>query len=196
MPSRFALVQENDLHLRFRDGQAAHWGAASRMFLPTEPSRLIDARVRFTDFLKYVDGPRLQLVEGKLKLKRAVTLADGRRPDLTFGDLGFIPMPTFVNQFAVIGPPDWFLVGKACYNRADFRGTLPPGGYVMLGPHALGARGFFALDKPLDISSDFKPGPGRIWNGCYDLEDNHINFGWHQPGRVLEGRHRRSTIAY
>ncbi|MBI4023914.1 MAG: hypothetical protein HY360_02975 [Verrucomicrobia bacterium] len=183
---KFALVQENDLKLRFIDGKTARWGSASRLIMPVEPTRLFDARLRFTDFLKYIDGPRLQLFEGTLKLKRDVTLADTVRPAVTFGSLSFIPMESFVNQFTVIGPPSWFLTGKACYYRSDFSGRLPPGGYVIVGPHALGSRGFFALDQPLHISSDFKPGPGRVWNGCYDLEDNHINFGLHEPGKTLK----------
>ncbi|MBU4212174.1 MAG: hypothetical protein KKD33_06285, partial [Verrucomicrobia bacterium] len=183
---RFALVQENELNLRFIDGKAARWGSCSRLIMPVEPTRLFDARLRFTDFLKYLDGPRLQLFEGILKVKRDVTLSDTVRPAVTFGDLAFIPMESFNNQFTVIGPPSWFLTGKACYYRSDFSGLLPPGGYVSIGPHALGSRGFFALDNPLYISSDFKPGPGRVWNGCYDLEDNHINFGMPEPGKTLK----------
>jgi hypothetical protein len=95
-------------------------------------------------------------------------------------------MEVLVNYFAVVGPPSWFLTGKACYNRQDFSGVRPPGGYVLVGPHPLGSRGFFAVDEPLCVASDFKPGPGRVWDGCYDLEDNHIDFGLHEPGKVLK----------
>ena len=183
--SKFALVQEYDLNRRFIDGKAARAGGSVRMIRPSEPTRLFEARLRFTDFLKHLDGPRLQLFEGTLKLKRDVALSASVRPAVTLGSLTFVPRETFGNQFTVIGPPSWFLTGKACYNRAIFRACCHRAG-TLAWDRTPRVRGFFSLDRPLYVSSNFTPGPGRVWNGYYDSDDNHINFGLYEPGKLLK----------